>query len=269
MRSTESLTSMSNESLFSADAVNITTSLKALAYIHDETLIVIPVPVVVDSEAIFESASALIKFQIFQRKPDNSLEQYLKENRTGARLIRRLLLTENDEDRAAYLCPHVIEPVTYLDLRKPLFRPVNATLKYSKKTEDSVYVSVILAFNSAIKTKMTVKTIEMTFSDSVSRKEGAFLDFGLIKIEPISVQVPEEIGPHSTFTSIFMAHLMPSSLKRFSTGGHKMHVDSLMETPESGEIKLHFESDVNLSELFLHHESRGLIVSLKCRLAVI
>lgn len=287
MRSTENLSSsMSNDSIATTELPSNMTRSKASPYVHEECRLVVPIEVYVDSEAVFESATALMKFQIFQRRIDDSLYQYIQERRTGARLLRRLLSVaaegegegkdkdkdkekekgEEEEDAPDYPQPNIIESITSLDLQRPLYRPVQATLKYAPKSKDTVYISVSLVFNSALKTRIAVKDLDITLGDAIGRKHRPLMDLKLIRMEPVCVPLPVEMGPRSIFGCIFMAQLLPSGIPRLASEGHKIRLNALMEASDSGEIRVQFESEVNLDKLFPHHDNQGLMVSLKCKI---
>jgi hypothetical protein len=274
MRSVESLSALSEPTEGTDTIPREDYSGRRNATFVNSKKIIIPVDVLIDSEASFEKASVKLTVNVYEERHDDSLKRFLEEPRMGAKMLRDLLEDETDSplERA-----NVTETLTTVCHKIPLFRPLQAAIEYVRMTDDSALISVQLTCNEALREEYTIDSLSLVLGDlashAINMKDSMF-EKRIFQVEPFSVPLPVSMRPGEVYGCIFQATRMPFAerLLRGKPQEMKVHLDASMaatwherwttKNAQNEKLLVSFESEVNLSRMFPNRHNGELAITL-------
>ena len=260
MRSVESITSQSGDQ--HDDPSNLPT--RSPAVFVNNTRIIIPITAKIDSEASFEKAHALLKFNIYEERADETLQKYLDEPRAGSRLLRKLL-----QDEPLIQSSSIVELVKSVNVRVPLYRPLQASINYVKKSDCAMLISVQLSCNEILQETFTIHELRMSLGDpsSHSTTNNGF-DKQIFRVNELAVPLPVDMQAGEVYGCVFEVTLLPYAELRLKDEHHKemkVHLDATITlTGRPTPLKVSFESEVNISKLLPIPAMKNLTVTFSC-----
>lgn len=274
MRSVESLVSGNSGGTITSQSNNeglIMPLARNLARAVGKQKFVIPIQAIIDSEVSFEHANAYLKFQIFEERPDDTLRRFMREPRAGARLLRDLIADKDGEFGVSSL---IVELLDTIELKIPIYRPLQASINYLKRSKDCALISVHLSCNKALQEVFCVEGLSMVLGDLESHTinhNSTTFDKQIFRVEAFSVQLPVEMHPGDVYGCIFEARIMPFANRRLRREPKEMKIrlDASINVCKGGSqashlLQVSFETEVDLSRMFPPQHSEQLKLTLTC-----
>lgn len=264
MRSVESITASQSGELHDDPS---TLPARSAAIFVNNTRIVIPITAKIDSEASFERAHALLKFNIYEERADETLRKYLDEPRAGSRLLRKLL-----QDEPLTQSGSIVELIKSVNVRVPLYRPLQASINYVKKSDCAMLISVQLSCNEILQETFTIQELHMSLGDfsSHSTTNHGF-DKQIFRVDELAVPLPVDMQAGEVYGCVFEVTLLPYAELRLRDEHKEMkvHLDATITlTDRSTPLQVSFESEVNISRLLPIPTMKNLTVTFSCILSI-
>lgn len=249
-------------------------------FVDDKTLC-IPIEALVDSALNFERAKVTLNLIVFEEHPNDSLQRFLSESKMGARLLRNLLVNQDDatdedgreggraDQRNLEGQSMTIQTISTLQLTLPFYRPIQAGIRYLAKGEDSVRILLHLFINESLKDPLRLEAINLNISDPDSnsmRLTSPMFEHQLFRIEPCEAPTPSELCPKSTYEASFTATMLPFTNSRLKGcfKALKTHLDlsiSILNAEGLSPITVSFESEADFSDIFPQFHSDQLMMT--------
>lgn len=281
MRSVESITTVD-----SSDSHNGSKTDKPRqwpAYLHSGHIISIPIPVLVDSDReLTAGTSVVLRFSLLETIQDASMARFFAGQRSGVRLLRKLLSEREEQAEPTDSGPvkeglwSASDPVNRalssslaivkeIEVRLPLYRPLQALLTVHKISPESTLIGVMLNYltddgDSSKDKGCTILDMQLSVGEGSDSYSAA-----LFRTRPYALNhLPACLPLGGSFGAIFETTLVPFAERcaahNFRTD--EIRVSLMAHVRIQNEFVVRFESELDLSRMFPAEVSDQLTVSL-------
>lgn len=281
MRSVESMTTVD-----SSDSCNDPKTEKLRqwpAHPHDGRIISIPIPVLVDSDReLTTGASVLLRFSLLETIQDASLARFFAGQRSGVRLLRKLLSEREERTEPTgpipvgeTLCPasdpvhkalsSSLEIVKEIELKLSLCRPLQALLTVHKISPEITLIGVMLNHlagdgDASHDKECTILDMQLSVGGGSDPYPAA-----LFRTRPYALNhLPARLLLGGSFGAVFETTLVPfaerGTANNFRTD--EIVVSLMAHVRIQNEFVVRFESELDLSRMFPAEVSDQLTVGL-------
>lgn len=254
------------------------------ARLHGERTIVIPIPVLVDTDhELMAGASVSLRLALLETLQDASMVRFFAGQRSGVRLLRRLLADEREATELTSLAPpheaspagladpvhralsSSLEVIKGVEIRLPLYRPLQALLTVHKISPEATLIGVVLnylATSGGVGTgeECTLLELQLTIGEIGDPHSAA-----LFRTRPYALDhLPARLSLGGSFGAIFEATLIPLAERctQHSLRTDEVRVVLVARVRMQNEFVVRFESELDLSRMFPAEISDQLTISL-------